>query len=152
MNSEKPVSNTQNQYSFTGTGRVHICNSPWPEHGLLHHQIGPWFVQNMHHYFSVGKYSYLRLPMGIACSPDIFQAKMSELMVTLDFAWAHINDLLWITEGSLDDHLSKLRQVFIRLRHTGLKVNAVNGSFCAIETEYLGYVLTREGIKPQQKR
>ena len=32
-----------------------------------------------------GKYSYLRLPMGIACSPDIFQAKMSELMGTLEF-------------------------------------------------------------------
>ena len=25
----------------TGTGRVHICDSPGPEHGLLHHQIGP---------------------------------------------------------------------------------------------------------------
>ena len=32
-----------------------------------------------------GKYSYLQLPMGIACSPDIFQAKMSELMVALEF-------------------------------------------------------------------
>ena len=32
-----------------------------------------------------GKYSYLRLPMGVACSPDIFQAKMSELMGTLEF-------------------------------------------------------------------
>ncbi len=35
--------------------------------------------------FPWGKYSYLRLPMGIACSPDIFQAKMSELMVALEF-------------------------------------------------------------------
>ena len=60
MDCEKPVSNTETQYSFAGTGRVHICNSPWPEHGLLHHQIGPWFVQNMHHYFSVGK---VLLPM-----------------------------------------------------------------------------------------
>ena len=35
--------------------------------------------------FPWGKYSYLRLPMGIACPPDIFQAKMSELMVALEF-------------------------------------------------------------------
>ncbi len=35
--------------------------------------------------FPWGKYSYLRLPMGIVCSPDIFQAKMSELMVSLEF-------------------------------------------------------------------
>jgi hypothetical protein len=32
--------------------------------------------------FPWGKYSYLTLPMGIACSRDIIQAKMSELMVT----------------------------------------------------------------------
>ena len=35
--------------------------------------------------FPWGKYSYLQLPMGTACSPDIFQAKMSELMVALEF-------------------------------------------------------------------
>ena len=33
-----------------------------------------------------------------------------------------------------------------------MKVNAAKCSFCAIETEYLGYVLTREGIKPQPKK
>ena len=53
-------------------------------------------------------YSYLRLPMGVAGSPDIFQAKMSELMGTLEFVRTYIDDLLCITKGSLDDHLSKL--------------------------------------------
>jgi len=77
---------------------------------------------------------------------------MSELMVTLEFIQVFINDLLCITKCSLDDHLSKLRRVLIRLRHAGLKVNAAKWSFCAIETEYLGYVLTGEGIKPQPKK
>ena len=35
--------------------------------------------------FPWGKYSYLWLPMGIAGSPDIFQAKISEVMVALEF-------------------------------------------------------------------
>ena len=30
-----------------------------------------------------------------------------------------------------------------------MKINATKSHFCAIETEYLGYVLTRDGIKPQ---
>ena len=90
--------------------------------------------------------------MGIACSPDIFQAKMSELMVALEFIQAYLNELLCITKGSLDDHLSKLRKVLIRLRQAGLKVNAAKCSFCATETEYLGYVLTRDGINHNQKR
>jgi hypothetical protein len=34
--------------------------------------------------FPWGKYSYLQLPMGIAGSPDIFQAKMMDLMQSLE--------------------------------------------------------------------
>ncbi len=90
--------------------------------------------------------------MDIACSPDIFQAKMSELMVALEFVRAYLDDLLCITKGNLDEHLSKQRQVLIRLRHAGLKVNAAKCSFCATEPECLGYVLTREGIRPQTKK
>ena len=74
--------------------------------------------------FPWGKYLYLRLPMGIAGSPVIFQAKMSELMVALDYAHIYLDDLLCITWASLDDHLQKLRQVLTRLRDVGLKVNA----------------------------
>eukprot|EP00804_Cyclotella_cryptica_P002448 CCRYP_019166-RA/>CCRYP_019166-RA protein AED:0.22 eAED:0.19 QI:0/-1/0/1/-1/0/1/0/66 len=40
------------------------------------------------------KYSFLRLPMGIVGSPDIFQAKMSEQMATLKFVRAYIDDIL----------------------------------------------------------
>ncbi len=39
--------------------------------------------------FSWGKYSYKRLPMGIAGYPDIFQEKMSELMETLEYVRAN---------------------------------------------------------------
>jgi hypothetical protein len=35
--------------------------------------------------FPWGKYSYKRLPMGIAGSPGIFQIKMSELMEDLEY-------------------------------------------------------------------
>jgi hypothetical protein len=60
--------------------------------------------------FPWGKYSYLWLPMGVACSPDIFQAKMSELMATLEFVRTYLDDLLCISKGSLEDHLNKLRR------------------------------------------
>jgi hypothetical protein len=36
-----------------------------------------------------GKYEYLRLPMGLCNSPDIFQEKMSKLMEGLEFARAY---------------------------------------------------------------
>ena len=90
--------------------------------------------------------------MGFAGSADIFQAEMGNLMATLEYVRTYIDDLLVITKGSLNDHLDKLEQVFIQLRNAGLKVNATKSIFCAQETEYLGYILTRGGIKPQPKK
>ncbi len=73
---------------------------------------------------------------------------MGNLMATLEYIRAYIEDLLVITKGSFDDHLDKLKQVFIRLCNAGLKVNATKSIFCAQETEYLGSILTRGGIEP----
>ena len=90
--------------------------------------------------------------MGTAGSPDIFQEKMSERMATLEYVRTYLDDLLVITKESLEDHLEKLSEVFTRLQDAGLKLNADKSNFCAIETEYLGYVLTRDGIKPQNNK
>jgi hypothetical protein len=50
---------------------------------------------------------------------------------------------------SLEDHLAKLEVVLGQLYEAGLKVNAAISTFCALGIEYLGYVLTRDGIKTQ---
>ncbi len=38
------------------------------------------------------------------------------------------------------------------MRDAGLKINTTKSVFCAHETECLGYILTRGGIKPQPKK
>jgi hypothetical protein len=102
--------------------------------------------------FPWGKYSYKRLPMGVAGSPDIFQEKMLKLMETLGYVRAYLDNLLCISKLSLEDHLEKLEEVLRRICNAGLKVNAAKLTFCALEIEYLGYVLTRDGIKPQSNK
>ena len=99
-----------------------------------------------------GKYSYLRLPMGIAGSPDFFQEKMSSLMQTLSYIKVYLDDLLVITKSTYDDHLEKLKVVLSRLRNAGLCLNAAKSSFAQGEIEYLGYVLMHEGVKPQPEK
>ncbi len=47
---------------------------------------------------------------------------------------------------------SPRQQVFIWFHDAGLKINAIKSVFCVQETEYLGYILTRGGIKPQPKK
>lgn len=56
-----------------------------------------------------------RLPMGIAGSPDLLQTKIMELVATLEFLRAYIDDLLCITKGTLGDHMAKLEMILVRL-------------------------------------
>ena len=99
-----------------------------------------------------GKYQYLRLPMGVNVSPDVFQEKMSSLMQDLEYVRTYLDDLLVISNGSFEEHLQQLGKVLQRLRRAGLKINAEKSSFFAPEIEYLGYLLTKDGIKPVQKK
>ena len=49
-------------------------------------------------------------------------------------------------------HLEKLEQVLKKLGEAGLRVNVSKSHFCTSELECLGYVLTRDGIKPQNQK
>jgi hypothetical protein len=82
-------------------------------------RLDPMAVEMCTIIFPFGKYSYLRLPMGMRGSSDIVQAEMMDLMEALEYVQAYIDDLLCITRGTLEDHLEKLEEVLKRLREAG---------------------------------
>jgi hypothetical protein len=62
------------------------------------------------------------------------------------------DDILVLTSSSFNDHLRQLGNIFKWLHHNNLQDNAKKLTFCALETKYFGFILTREGIKPQQQK
>ena len=121
--------------------------------GYYHMKLTPFASRLCTIVLPWGKYEYTRLPMGLCVSPDIFQEKMSELMVGLEFARAYLDDLLIISkEPEFDKHLEKLEQVLTRLQEAGLKINASKSFFGRTQLEYLGYNISREGLRPSQKK
>ena len=90
--------------------------------------------------------------MGIACVSDIFQNEMATLMEELEFVRVYRDDLLVITKGSFEDHLEKLDAVLAKLMKAGLKANLRKSFLACVETDYLGYKITREGLMLQQKK
>ena len=90
--------------------------------------------------------------MGVACSPDIFQAKIYELMGDLEGVKAYIDDLLVIKKGTFSQHLEQLEEVFRRCLKSNLKLNAEKCSFGLNEIEYLGYMATPTGANPKTKK
>ena len=75
-----------------------------------------------------GKFKYLRLPMGLAGSPDIFQEKMSNLMRGLKFVHVYIDNILVISQGSFEQHLLQLELALQRIDKVRLKINPKNPS------------------------
>ena len=90
--------------------------------------------------------------MGIMCALDIFQEKMSNLIEGLEFARTYLGNLLCLSKNHFNEDLKDVEKVLIRLQDVNLKVNKSRSRFYKTEIEYLGYVVTCNGIKSQQKR
>ena len=120
--------------------------------GYYHIELSPASKRLCTIVFPFGKYKYQRLPMGLCNSPDIFQECMSELFIGLDFVRTYLDDIACLSSDTWQDHLNKLDIVFRRLQEAGLKVNADKSFFGLGELEYLGYIITRDSIKPQPKK
>ena len=99
-----------------------------------------------------GLYHWNVLPFGICTAPAIF----SELMATVlegfeHFAIAYIDDILIFSE-SAEAHFSHIEKVLDRLREHNLKLKLPKCRFAQKETEYLGFTVSAEGVKPQEKK
>ena len=73
-------------------------------------------------------------------------------MEGLEFARAYLDNLLYHSKGRFIEHLEDVEKFLIHLQNANLKVNASKLSFGRTRIEYLGYVVTRNGIKPQPKK
>ena len=59
--------------------------------GYYHIELSPFSRELCTIVLPWGKYEYLRLPMGLVNSPDIFQEKMSTLMDGLEFVRKYLD-------------------------------------------------------------
>ena len=98
-----------------------------------------------------GKYAYKRLSMGIACTPNIFQSIMMELLQDLEHVIVYIDVTLIVQKigESVANHMKKIKQVLEWLDAKWVCANLRNSFFMQKEVERLGYLLTTTGLKPR---
>ena len=90
--------------------------------------------------------------MGIANFPDILQQKMNDLFYGFEFIRAYIDDISILTKGYWIDNEKKLELILNNLKGKWLKFNIEKSLFGHIKMEYLGFWVTRNGVKPINKK
>ena len=73
-------------------------------------------------------------------------------MEGLEFVRVYLDDLLILSGGNFESHLKCLEKVLLRLSTVNLRVHAEKCNFGTPEVEYLGYTISRKGVKPQTKK
>ena len=97
-------------------------------------------------------YEFNVMPFGLSNAPAVFQELMSVVLQGLgDFATAYLDDIL-VFSPTLEDHLQHLDTIFDRLRKHDLKLKLKKCNFLESETNYLGFIIGKDGIKPDPKK
>ncbi|MBW0572736.1 hypothetical protein O181_112451, partial [Austropuccinia psidii MF-1] len=95
-----------------------------------------------------GSYEYLVMPFGLTNAPASFQNLVNDIFADyLDFfVVVYLNDIM-VFSSSLDEHVKHVASVLQRLRDNTSFAKASKCVFHASSVEYLGYVVSSDGLK-----
>lgn len=100
--------------------------------------------------FSTGKglWQFNVMPFGLCNAPATFERLMEQILAGLlgDTCLVYLDDII-IVGKDFDDHLKKLEQVLSKLRDANLKLNPKKCSFFKRKVNYLGHVISSDGIQ-----
>ena len=76
---------------------------------------------------------------------------MNKLFQGFEYIRVYLDYILVLTTGDWTDHLTQLEKVLKKLQEKGLKYSIERSLFAISEMEYLGFWVTREGVRPTAK-
>ncbi|KAH7704917.1 gagpol and env protein precursor, partial [Aphelenchoides avenae] len=100
-----------------------------------------------------GHYHFNVLPFGLSTAPGQFERAMEKLFAE-DLGktvYVYLDDILIATD-SLEEHFEVLERVLQKLREYNLRLKPSKCAFLTTETEFLGHVISVEGLKTDQAK
>ena len=98
-----------------------------------------------------GLFEFLTMQNGLCNASQTFQRYMHRLFGDLDFVIVFIDDIC-IASSTEEEHREHVQIVFERLKENGLVINVDKCRFAQKQVEFLGYLVSAEGILPLPDR
>ena len=100
-----------------------------------------------------GHFEFIVLPFGLCNAPATFQTFMNTLFrEEIDsFVLVYLDDIM-IFSKTLEQHIKHVRHVLQKMQSKGLKLNLAKCSFFKTKIEWLGYIISAEGIEVDKKK
>lgn len=100
-----------------------------------------------------GKYEFVRMPFGLKNAPATFQRLMDSVLRKHIGVrcFVYMDDII-IFSTSLQSHLQDIAKVLQTLKEANLKIQCDKSEFLRKEVEFLGHLVTREGVRPNPRK
>ena len=93
------------------------------------------------------------MSFGLRNAPATFQRLMNEVLKESigKICIVYLDDIL-VFSASVEEHIESLHTILYCQQKANLKVQVTKCNFLKQQSEFLGHVLTHEGIKPHPKK
>jgi transposase InsO family protein len=101
----------------------------------------------------IGKFEWNSMPMGTVNATSTFQRLMQQCLGSMHLkeCVVFLDDIL-VYSSTLEEHLVRLGKVFQRLKDCGLKLKPSKCEFMKAKCNYLGHVVSAEGVSTDPEK
>lgn len=94
-------------------------------------------------------YQFRVMPFGLSNAPSTFQRLMDNVLrnLTWKYCLVYLDDVI-IFSKDFDSHLFRLEEILARFKAANLKLKPSKCKFLMEKVNYLGFLITRNGVKP----
>lgn len=105
--------------------------------------------------FTAGNFQYrwIRMPMGLSAAPLTWQRAINTILADLisNGVFVYLDDVI-VYANNIEKHNEVLREVMQRLKQHNLQLKISKCNFFAREFEYLGHIISHNGIKANPRK
>jgi hypothetical protein len=98
-----------------------------------------------------GRFQFVKMSFGLNNAPATYQRCMDVILMGLKGidCLAYLDDVICFT---MEEHVVKLEEIFKRLDKANFKIQPGECVFGTDTVEYLGHIVTRDGIRPDPRK